>query len=173
MADGVDIWEILRERLDYASFVPAPVRDVERVDLRRRDGTPYTMLKTPPGDSGAGRYLRLAPADVELYELMDGRRTIQEILVAHLERANVFAIDRLARLTANLRINGFFGEEPPPLYEKLFMRRAMRDPITRASMFLRRLVMWDVAHWSNVKGVVDRAYRSGGWLAFTRLGGAL
>ena len=153
--------------------MPAPVADVERVDLRRRDGTPYTMLKNPHGDSGAGRYLRLDPADVELYELMDGRRSIQEILVAHLERSNVFAIDRLARLTANLRINGFFGEEPPPLYEKLFMRRAMRDPITRASMFLRRLVMWDVAHWSNANGVVDRAYRAGGWLAFTRIGGAL
>ena len=169
----MDIWEILRERLDYASSVPAPLADVERVDLRRRDGSPYTMLKNPHGDNGAGRYLRLDPADAQLYELMDGRRSIQEILVAHLERAGVFAIDRLARLTANLRINGFFGEEPPPLYEKLLMRRAMRDPIARMSMFLRRLVMWDVARWSNANGFVDRVYRRGGWLAFTRLGGAL
>jgi putative peptide zinc metalloprotease protein len=169
----MDIWEILRERLDYASFVPAPVSGIERADLRRRDGSPYTMLKNPHGDNGAGRYLRLEPADVQLYELMDGQRTIQEILVAHLERAGVFAIDRLARLTANLRINGFFGDEPPPLYEKLIARRAMRDPIVRASLFLRKLVMWDVARWSNANGFVDRVYRLGGWLAFTRLGGAL
>jgi putative peptide zinc metalloprotease protein len=169
----MDIWEILRERLDYASFVPAPVAGIERADLRRRDGSPYTMLKNPHGDNGAGRYLRLEPADVQLYELMDGQRTIQEILVAHLERAGVFAIDRLARLTANLRINGFFGDEPPPLYEKLIARRAMRDPIVRASLFLRKLVMWDVARWSNANGFVDRVYRLGGWLAFTRLGGAL
>ncbi|MHB8630614.1 MAG: cyclic nucleotide-binding domain-containing protein [Candidatus Limnocylindria bacterium] len=169
----MDIWETLRQRLDYASFVPAPLADIERADLRRRDGTPYTMLKNPHGDDGAGRYLRLDPADVQLYELMDGRRTIQEILVAHLETAGVFAIDRLARLTANLRINGFFGDEPPPLYEKLLARRAMRDPIVRASLFLRRLVMWDVARWSNADGVVDWVYRLGGWLAFTRLGGTL
>ena len=169
----MDIWEILRERLDYASFVPTPLADIERADLRRRDGSPYTMLKNPHGDHGAGRYLRLDPADLQLYVLMDGRRTIQEIVVAHLEQAGVFAIDRLARLTASLRANGFFGEEPPLLYEKLFARRAMRDPIARASLFLRRLVTWDIARWSNADGVVDRVYRLGGWLAFTRIGAAL
>ena len=167
----MDVWQVLRDRLDYASFVPTPVPDVERADLKRRDGTPYTMLKNPGGDGGAGRYLRLDAADLQLYELMDGQRTIQEILVAHLERSGSFAIDRLARLTANLRINGFFGEEPPPLYEKLVMRRALRDPLTRASLLLRRLVMWDVARWSNANRVVDLLYRLGGWLAFTRVGG--
>jgi CRP-like cAMP-binding protein/Zn-dependent protease len=169
----VDIWEILRERLDYGSFIPTPRADIERADLRRRDGSPYTMLKNPHGDSGAGRYLRLDPADLQLYMLMDGQRTIQEILVTHLEQAGVFAIDRLARLTATLRVNGFFGEEPPPLYEKLFTRRAMRDPVARASLLLRRLVTWDIARWSNADGVVDRVYRLGGWLAFTRVGAAL
>ena len=166
----MDIWQILRDRLDYASFVPAPVSDVERADLRRRDGSPYTVLKNPRGDSGAGRYLRLDPADLQLFELMDGRRSIQEILTTQLERNGVFALDRLARLTAEFRANGFFGEEPPPLYEKLFGRRAMRDPIARASMFLRRLVVWDIARWSNADGFVDRVYRVGGRLAFTRIG---
>ncbi|HEY0783955.1 MAG TPA: M50 family metallopeptidase, partial [Thermoanaerobaculia bacterium] len=169
----MDIWEILRERLEYATFVPTPRADVVRSDLHRRDGTPYTMLKNPAGDHGAGRYLRLDPADVQLYELMDGTRTIQEILVAHVEKSGVFAIDRLARLTAALRANGFFGEEPPILYEKLFMRRAMRDPLARVSLFLRRLIVWDIARWSNADGLVDRVYRSGGWLAFTRIGAAL
>src|SRR5260221_4652142 len=167
----MDIWQVLRDRLDYSSFVPTPFPDVERADLRRRDGSRYTLLKTPHGDGGVGRYVRVEPADVGMYELVDGGRTIQEILVAHLERSGSFAIDRLARLTANLRINGFFGEEPPPLYEKLLLRRALRDPLTRASLFLRRLVMWDVAHWSNPSAVVDRVYRLGGWLAFTRAGG--
>ncbi|HAF09402.1 MAG TPA: hypothetical protein DCK98_04895 [Chloroflexi bacterium] len=169
----MDIWQTLRDRLDYASFVPTPVSDVERADLRRRDGNPYTMLKNPTGDRGAGRYLRLDPADVELFELMDGRRSIQEILVAQLERTGVFALDRLARLTAALRANGFFGEEPPVLYEKLAARKAMRDPIVRASLFLRRLVLWDIARWSNADRVVDRVYRLGGWLAFTRIGASL
>src|SRR5258708_29270293 len=49
----------------------------------------------------------------------------------------------------------------------------MRDPITRASIFLKKLVMWDVARWSNANGVVDAIYRAGGRLAFTRLGASL
>ena len=169
----MDIWQTLRERLEYSTFVPEPIPEIERADLRRRDGTPYTVLKNPRGDSGAGRYLRLHPADMALFELMDGRRSIQEILVAHLERSGTFALERLARLTAELRANGFFGEEPPLVYEKLFARRAMRDPLVRSSLFLRRLVLWDIAHWSNADGLVNRVYRFGGRLAFTRLGAAL
>ena len=168
----MDIWQILSERLDYASFVPAPIPEIERADLRRRDGSPYTVLKNPRGDRGAGRYLRLDPADVQLYELMDGKRSIQDILMTNLERNGGFALDRLARLTAALRANGFFGEEPPLLYQKLFTRRALRDPVARASVFLRRLVVWDIARWSNADGLVDQVYRLGGWLAFTRVGAA-
>jgi putative peptide zinc metalloprotease protein len=168
-----DVWEILRSRLDYASFVPTPLPDIERADLRRRDGSPYTVIKNPHGDSGAGRYLRLDSADVALLELMDGRRSVQEILVAHLEGAGVFAMERLARLTAAMRANGFFGEEPPPLYEKLRALVAKRDPLALASLWLKRLVLWDIARWSNAEGFVDRVYRLVGWLAFTRIGAAV
>ena len=169
----MDIWDALRDRLDYASFVPTPRPDLVRAELHRRDGSPYTMLKNPAGDNGAGSYVRLDPADVALLELMDGRRSVQEVLVTHLERSGVFALDRLSRLTAALRANGFFGEAPPALYEKLRARRAGRDPVVRASRFLHRLVLWDIAHWSNAHRIVDLLYRAGGRLAFTRLGAGL
>lgn len=176
MADGesVSVWEALRERLDFARFTPTPLPDIERADLRKRDGTPYTVLKNPRADGGAGSYVRLEPTDVELYELMDGRRNIQEILVEHLQRKNVFALDRLGRLTAALGTNGFFGEERPPVYEKLFARRARRVLLTRLSLMLRRLIVWDVARWSNADRPVDVVYRAIGWIFFTRIGaGAL
>jgi putative peptide zinc metalloprotease protein len=168
-----DVYQVLRARLDYASFVPTPLPDIERADLRRRGGSSYTVIKNPHGDGGAGRYLRLDPADVALLELMDGRRSVQEILVAHLEGAGVFAMERLARLTAAMRANGFFGEEPPPLYEKLRALVAKRDPLALASLWLKRLVLWDIARWSNAEGFVDRVYRLVGWLAFTRIGAAV
>ena len=167
MTEPEGIWATLRDRLDYASFVPALVSDMVRVDLRNRDGTPYTVIKNPGGDRGAGTYLRLDPADVELLELMDGRRSVQEILVELLGRSGTFALDRLARLTAALRANGFFGEEPPALYQKLRARRARRDPVVRAQTLLRRLVMWDIARWENAEGAVDLLYRLGGRFFFT------
>jgi CRP-like cAMP-binding protein len=167
------IWETVRARIEYATFVPRPVPDFERADLRRRDGTPYTMLKNPRGAHGAGLYIRLEPEDVALFELMDGTRAIQNILVESLERTGVFALARLARLTAALSANGFFGEERPRVYERLALRRALRDPLTRLSLGLRHLVMWDIARWSNADAFVRRIYRVGGWLAFTRVGAVL
>lgn len=146
--------------------------NVERATLRRRDGSTYTVLKNPSGDRGAGLYVTLEAEDLELVELMDGVRSVQDILVAHLERRGVLAIGRLARLTAGLAANGFFGEERPPVYEKLMAVRARRDPLTRMSLWLRRLVMWDIARWNNAEKTVDLVYRFGGRLAFTRVGAA-
>jgi putative peptide zinc metalloprotease protein len=167
------IWETLRQRLDYAAFVPRLVPDIERAELRRRDGSTYYVLKNPRGERGAGLYVRLEPEDLRLVDVMDGQRNVQDILVAHLERHGTFALDRLARVTAVLGANGFFGEERAPIYEKLAARRAMRDPLTRLSILLRRLIMWDIARWNNADRVVDLVYRFGGRLAFTRVGGAL
>lgn len=174
MTDEPDgVWASLRDRLDYASFVPGPIPDYERADLRSRDGTSYTVLKNPHGDKGAGTYLRLEAADMELVELMDGARTIQDILVEHLGRTGTFALDRLARLTAALRANGFFGEEPPAIYQKLFARRARRDPLVRLGTWLQRLIVWDIARWSNAEKPVDVLYRAVGWIFFTRIGASL
>lgn len=167
------IWETLRERLDYARFTPLLIGDIERADLTHRDGRPYTMIKNPRGDRGAGTYLRLEADDVALLELMDGTRTVAEILLAHLERRGVLAVDRLARLTAALAANGFFGEERPRIYERLARRRAMRDPLVRASLWLRRLITWDIARWRNADIAVERVYRWGGRLAFTPVGAAV
>src|SRR2546430_14255397 len=114
----VDVWDVLRGRLDYASFVPTPLGDIERADLSRRGGGRYTVLKNPHGDRGAGRYLRLESGDLALYELMDGRRTVQEILVLHLERSGVFALERLARPASAMLANGVVGEEAPPRLEQ-------------------------------------------------------
>ena len=167
------IWAALAQRLDFGAFVPAPLPDIERADLRSRDGRPYTMLKNPRGGGGAGTYVRLDEGYVELFELMDGKRTTSEILVEHLQRRGYLALDRLAMLTANLAANGFFGEATVDAYARLRWRRAMRDPLARAAYLLRRLITWNIATWRNAERVIDVVYRWGGRLAFTRAGAIL
>ena len=167
------IWETLRERLEYATFVPRLVSGIERAELRRRDGTRYFVLKNPHGDAGAGRYLRLEPEDVALVDLMDGERTVQDILIESLQRTGGFALDRLARLTAALGSNGFFGEETPRAYQRLIRQRAQRDPLMRAAVFLKRLIVWDIARWNNADRAVGALYHAGGRLAFTAVGSSV
>ena len=167
------IYEDLERKLDFGSFVPRPVEGIERADLRKRDGTPYTVLKNPGGDHGAGTYVTLDPGYVELFELMDGTRSTSEILVEHLQRRGYLALDRLAMLTANLAANGFFGDASVDIYGSLRRRRALRDPLIRAQFFLRRLITWPIASWDNAEGAVDLLYRAGARLAFTKVGAAV
>jgi len=164
------IYDTIRQRIDYASLVPKLVGGIERADLRHRDGSGYTVLKNPHGEGGAGLYLPLEPEDMALVDLMDGTRSVQDILIAHLQERGVFALDRLARLTGALGANGFFGEERPPVYQRLMAIRARRDPLVKLSLQLRRLFMWDIAKWRNPQRVIGLLYRGGGWLAFTRVG---
>src|SRR6185503_14094490 len=173
-ATGMEgIWAILRERLDYASFVPRLVPDIERAQLRRRDGSAYTVIKNPHGEDGAGRYLRLEPEDVALLDLMDGTRSVQDIVIESLHRSGAFVLDRLARLTSALASNGFFGEEPPRAYQRLARARMQRDPLTRLASGLKRLIVWDIARWNNAESAVAALYRAGGRLAFTPIGAAV
>lgn len=169
--DGV--WEALRSRLDYARFVPTPVAGIERSELRRRNGSKYTVLKNPYGDDGAGTYVQLEPADVELFELMDGKRDVTAILVEHLQHGGYFALDRLARLSFALTANGFFGEPYVDAYAPLRRRRAQRDPLLRLSLWMRRLIVWNVASWANAERVVNAIYAAGARVFFTRVGAAL
>src|SRR6185503_3572141 len=54
--------------------------------------------------------------------------------------------------------------------QRLARQRAQRDPLTRAALLLRRLIVWDIARWNNADGVVQNVYRFGGRLAFTYAG---
>jgi putative peptide zinc metalloprotease protein len=169
----LSIYEAIEQKLDFGSFVPHLVPDVERAELRKRDGTPYTVIKNPHGDRGAGTYMQLQQADVELLDLMDGERSTSAILVEELQRRGFLALDRLAMLTANLAANGFFGDATIDIYTSLRRRKALSDPLIRLQFFLRRLITWNVAAWENAEGAVDLLYRFGGRLAFTRVGATL
>ncbi len=165
-----DLWSALRERLDYARFVPKLTLDLERFEYRTRAGERRIVIKNPGGDSGAGTYLTLTEADEALLARMEGDRSIQKILVDHLLDTGVFALDRLGRLTALLAANGFFGEERPNVFVHLARRRMLRQPLTRLRNLLRRLVLWPIASWPNADPVAELLYRLGGRVFFTRLG---
>ncbi len=167
-----DLWEALRERLDYARFVPRLIPDYERFEYRTRTGEPRVMVKNPHGDGGAGTYLMLDAAEAELLARMDGTKSVQEIIVEHLLEKGVFALDRLGRLTAILAANGFFGSERVNVYQRFLRRRALRRPIARMQRWLRRLIVWHIAAWSNADGIARALYASGGRLLFTRAGAA-
>ncbi len=124
-------------------------------------------LKRLDADEGARRwvlrdlsrdgYLRLSDNDAQLLELLDGTRSLVDLIGEAEQRFGATGPARLARLLADLGERGFLagvataqaGVEAEPG----FLRRVMTP---------REKVFEGVGAW------FDRLYRRGGWVLFTR-----
>ncbi len=106
-------------------------------------------------DLGDGGFLRLGDEDAELLGLLDGSNTVPELLARAEERSGATAGARLARLLADLGDRGLLdGVEGT----------APAAPPGR----LRRLLTPREWATDRLGPAVERAYRAGGWLVFTR-----
>ena len=127
---------------------------------RLRPGSRLKRLEADEGDlrfvlSGPdGRYVRMNADDAEMIELLNGERTLGELIAAAHGRWGPDGAGRLAGLLADLGERGLLVgvEETPPPPPK---RRWMRAFRTR---------QWDVK-WAGT--VFERVYRAGAWVLFT------
>ena len=78
---GVDIYELILDRVDLSRFRPKLADDIEVKRFALRWGNDYAMVANPR----AMLYYRLEPWEADVLPLMDGTRTVGEIAVARLE----------------------------------------------------------------------------------------
>jgi len=104
-----------------------------------------------------GSYLRLSDSDAQLFELLDGKHTLLDLIGAADQRFGSTGSARLARLLADLGERGYLagvaGSQPGAEAPKGFRQRLF-TPKEKA--------------WTGVGARFDRLYRRGGWLLFTR-----
>ncbi len=102
-------------------------------------------------------YLRLSDPDAELFELLDGRRSLADLIGEAERRFGATGAARLARLLADLGERGYLagvtGATPAAEAPKTFWQRVF-TPREKA--------------WRGSGERFERAYRRGGWLLFTR-----
>jgi putative peptide zinc metalloprotease protein len=157
-----DLWRDLDDRIDLGSVVPKPAANVVVRRLTGRDGRCHYVLRSP-----SWHYLRLDAEDFALWQRIDGRSTVREIAVAQFVERGEFVAERLARLVMALRAGGFLV---PPLVNCF---DAVRDRLGRS--FWRRFGRRGVrvftrplAQLHDADRLFGTAYRSAGWLLFTR-----
>ncbi len=156
-------WQWLARQIDAAAYCPAadPSALAERVD----DGDEsYYVLKNP----AAGNYLKLDEADYDLWQLMDGTRTVKELVVAHFVKHKTFAYGRIAALVQELKENHFLTDKPVGLYRQAAQQLEEKDWTHRWAELARAFI----EHTFPVKGIdgyVTAIYRWGGWLFFNPL----
>ncbi len=136
-----------------------------RFGMRPRMRSGYA-LKRLDADEGARRwvlrdlsrdgYLRLSDNDAQLLELLDGERTLVDLIGEAERRFGATGSARLARLLADLGERGFIAGV------------AGTEAATAEPGLLRRLVTPREKLFGGVGGFFDALYRRGGWVLFTR-----
>jgi putative peptide zinc metalloprotease protein len=157
-----NLWTWVRAQVDKASYRPQPARGVI-VRRLAEDGLAYYVLKNP----GLGTYLKLSEQDYILWSLMDGSRTIKDLVVAYFERYKAFAFGRVTVLVDELRSEGFLTDKPVEIYRQAREQLAERDWSHRwqrlANAFLEKEF-----YLEGIDRYVTLAYRLGGRVFFFR-----
>jgi putative peptide zinc metalloprotease protein len=160
-AKAVDAWAAIDKRLNPSTFRPKLRDDVEVVDHRRRNGEPYTMIKSPAGPS----YMRLSEEEKVIFELMNGQRTVKQIVVEHFRAAGSFSLSQVADLVDEMYRNNFFTTPFVPVLERTLAAKRARSRVPgwiRQFREIRRLETRQAHRFFSAM------YRGGGRFFFTK-----
>ncbi|MCU0606109.1 MAG: cyclic nucleotide-binding domain-containing protein [Candidatus Edwardsbacteria bacterium] len=156
------MWGLLGAKLDFSQARPEALPGFEEARFVDVDGRGYYVLKAP----GAAGYVKLGENDRYLFSLLDGRRTVQQVLVEYFRRYGALAFSRVGSLVSQLSAGGFLTRRPVGFYARLLRKLALQKPLARALDLLRALPQrqWPVPGFDRLVGTL---YRRGFWLFFT------
>ncbi|HEU4421050.1 MAG TPA: M50 family metallopeptidase [Pilimelia sp.] len=166
------LWAAVVERLNPARATPKLRDGIERVDLVSVRDVPYAMLRSPD-DPAPGRgvgeracYLRLAPEEVRLTELMDGSRTVARLVAEFARICGRLAPDQVTRVVADLAANRMLEELPVDAFRPL-AAVAPRPLPQRLGHGLLAAIRGRRMLLANVDPALSAIYRYGGRWLFT------
>lgn len=158
---AIGLWEGLERRANPAQYRPQRAEGVAEETVEEQ-GKRYAVLRSP-----TGRYLRLAPAERELWSLMDGSQSVEQLATVGFLRFRQLL--PVAGLVASLRAEGFLHDPPAGLYGALRGRLEARTVEGWGRRITRTLRQHELA-FSGVDAAAGAIYRWGGRLCFTRAG---
>jgi CRP-like cAMP-binding protein len=158
----IDVWAELAARLDPASVRPRMAEHVERKDFSDRGGRAYTML----ANTRDRVYYRVEAAESAVLPLLDGTRTLGEIVVGYFQESGELDFGAVADLVHALYIRGFLTEQFVDTDAALSHALARRGLRARLANFLQT----HTARWSGADRFTRTLYRSGMWVFFRPVG---
>ncbi len=101
-----DFWARLATLVDPAEYRPKVDADLEVKEFERRSGRPYYMVENPRDLV----VFRLEESDYELLKLMDGSRTVKDIVVERLKEGGEIEVGGVADLVYTLYLENFLEQ---------------------------------------------------------------
>lgn len=103
--DG-QLWAHLATLVDVGEYRPKVASDIEIKEFPRRSGEPYFMFGNPRDLL----FFRVGPAEYELLKLMDGTRTVKEIVLERFQESGEMELSGVADLVEQFRSQNFFED---------------------------------------------------------------
>ena len=158
------VWAALGERLDPVAVRPRLADGVETNTIEVAGAEPYTVVRDPGGMS----YYRLEAPEAALLALMDGSRTVGDLVVAQFRRSGRLDVDQVGDLVRGLHEGGYLSE---PYVDAIgALTRAVHPPDRSWRARAGRAVSELDVSWSGADPFVRWAYGHGMRHAFSRAG---
>jgi CRP-like cAMP-binding protein len=158
-ADGA-LYERLERLVDVGEYRPKLAEDIEAKGFTQRSGEVYYMLANPRDLV----HYRIQDSDYELVKLMDGTRTVKEIVVQRFEDSGEMELSLVADFVQLLRSENFLEER----YDDAMavVDRALHP--SRAHHKLRTFATTLTIEWKNPQAMVKWLYEHGLRWALTK-----
>jgi CRP-like cAMP-binding protein/Zn-dependent protease len=155
-----DLWQELQEIVDPSTFRPLLAPGTEWKLFRLRWGNDYAMVANPPRDV----HFKLEPWEAELLPLMDGSRTVADIIVERMDEGGGLDAGAVVALVQSLHEAGFLDPRPVDVAAAVTDRL---DPASPARRKLRTFAKTLRLEWAGADRLVKTLYRGGLKYIFT------
>ncbi|MBI3915132.1 MAG: cyclic nucleotide-binding domain-containing protein [Chloroflexi bacterium] len=141
---------------------PAPAEGIVARELRERAGA-FFILKNPR----AHTYIRLTPREYWLWQHLDGKQTVQELIVAYFTNFSAFAFGLVIGLVQQLYAKQMLRDEPQFIFSAV--ERGVKEK-SRAGRWLNPLRALISKQWAipQFDRWISAVYQRGGWILFTK-----
>jgi len=134
-----DLWKEVRPR-DITAYRPKRAKNWALKPLRTARGNErYFILKHTEGES----YLRITEQQRFLWDLLDGKYTLQDIAVAYLIQFKAFDINGLINFLEELSAYGFIENPLVDVVESADKSLEAARPARRIQGWLARVLQWE------------------------------
>ena len=157
------VWTDLKEKANISNYQPCQAEGMvhERLESQR-DGV-YYMLNNPH----AGTYLKLDERDFYIWSLMDGSRSIKQLVVAYFSEFGSIAFGRVNDLVAQFRAASFLSDPPVGVYAQLNAKLRRRTLSYWGERVWRMFLQKELAI-SGIDGILTKLYRYAFWVFYIR-----
>ena len=157
------VWASLKETANVSNYRPAQAQGVVYRRLEsQREGAHY-MLNNPQ----AGTYLKLDERDFYIWSLMDGTRSIKQLVVAYFSEFGSIAFGRITDLVTQLRAARFLADPPVDVYAEVHRQCSKGTPGYWAEAVWRTFLQKEMA-FNGTDAILTAMYRYGVWVFFSR-----